>query len=1760
MSISGRTLICTDNKELSAQIEDILHNSEVTPEWIELEGKEKNEDFKSQIEKLKEAKTCLFIVKREKDTETKNQGIFMDFSMREVEEEALTSFEERLLYLESNNGIVELSKKEEEKLREIILDKEAGKVENLDKEERLLLRILEVIQVYANRGKKELAIEFCQESIEYMIDRHMHKGGEDTHIWNLEDRLACLYWHGDNSRKRNLQIVQEKYVKILEKIRKPARWRRGVMRCSNNAAYMFELQKQYTEAEKFYKQAEEYARLAFESDERIRSIQYTRANILRLLGNYNEAEMIYEEGRKQEENILQELYGLALTQFEYGKYEQAIGNFNAFCERIEGNLEKYMEWIVCKEMVASSCYNLKRYKKAKEMYEAILVIKEAAPPGLFYLEDRFQTMYNLALSYKELQERENLKNMYLKIRKLVEDYKKEEDLKHKEWEKRQLNTIEDAIEREQGAFDENFSSLAELIKPYSTSEDLAKIRNLLERLLKNEKFKKEADASESYDTKVGVRGQSSSPQLEELKRSPEGFKMRLLVEMTIADSYRAECTYDKAAELYLNIIEEVNKIRAQRMFEGLLRPLLQEFYTIAKRCYYRLIKMYMSEGNLKEIENYLNGIINKEMEQQKIQSERTRQIRVDLFYTYIFYGMIERAKEQYKKISGGSGEGKSVKDFAGQEWFFNIKDRLYTVSELYKKLEGLYGDIPRPENADPSLDQHWKREEEEEMQEKRATILKDSDQLSMRGVIEEERMLMEMLREKGSDIEKIRKTGEGMQILRAMIRENRGEISRELEELDIEKNQELDMNKYQKDTDGFLKGYIEFLKSEEEKEEQAWKDKEMWAERRLIERRFAEIYGKQKMYKEAEALYLYNLRLAVEDEREGAVTTVRRGLASLYYDQGKYRKAEELYKVVLRHQEKKLSNIHPDLNLTRYSLSKVFEAQKRYTEAVALLELSVESFACFFGEKHPFTLKKRKELSTLSSNQRKHERLVEAPKETSISTEMTHEENSRDTFALEDRVKDAIVFLRDRRNIKDVLRRDAEIEGLPSDGQSISADEGMEIVEKEENTELNYIMSAIFDQVLWYYDKTGKESYRERVLESILREPWAVNNQYKRVELAEEYSKQQRYLKVIRLYYETILSEKGVIESIDGNLNYIDDAVIMRVLQLLSNAYIMLDLKKKDLNYIDHGIRRMISHVESGLGFTNLRGIMKVNENLNRGYLSLKKYVQSSLRKNNRSAKTQFGIKNFLEIRQFDARITPITCLFGDNLSGKTVIVKVLHACQNWLYEDINIQEKKMEQSKDSYLWYLYQKMKEEGDENREMEEGEEIQILEMKDFFDEKLKEMIEYQIHSIPIYFVDKIEKPNKALGEFWQKIVKRDICTEFYGSNFFFDCKVSLYKEEENVKTKVELEWKNIEGLRLRVENNIAQLRIDVKESDNKTENTFFYYMFKKKNDDETNALPYNKGLPTRFFVDDMTMASLKVCVTNILFECTPFVFFEGKSITVPAHRTGLSIALPAISKATLFEKKAISVSQGDLEFIRFIQSYTQEESTTNVKNQIVNDKKSANKKIADKIGEAFSKIDTMNVQLNYKRDEISITFGEKEEGDTKTAQEVATSSLSLAPLNIYVKELIRWLEKDNKDETRMPPTTILYDEPEISLHPDHIVKLFEFVFYMYEELRGRNIPWSFVCITHSPMILEIMRNKAVNLFPDSVNLEDQFSPILLERENGQFVGRQMNIKEGKYEENPYADADWKRNKISIAREKAIGDIEKTIESSVEMFYQT
>ena len=341
-------------------------------------------------------------------------------------------------------------------------------------------------------------------------------------------------------------------------------------------------------------------------------------------------------------------------------------------------------------------------------------------------------------------------------------------------------------------------------------------------------------------------------------------------------------------------------------------------------------------------------------------------------------------------------------------------------------------------------------------------------------------------------------------------------------------------------------------------------------------------------------------------------------------------------------------------------------------------------------------------------------------------------------------------------------------------------------------------------------------------------------------------------------------------------------------------------------------------------------------------------------------------------------------------------------------------------------------------------------------------------------------------------------------------FFDSKVLVYEENGEIKLDVSIDWKKIKQLSLKIEEGVIQLRMDIE--DEKEQLTLYYYIAKQEDEvtwlehRETWLVPFYNYSPTQFFVKDMNRANILTCITNILFECTPFVFFEGRSVVFPAHRSGLSIVFPAIMKLANIGQESEYISQVDTDFINFINSantyfvpslhfqttfyedqfyattdkirelYFRITERRNGQANIGVEKSFINSKILKNIRKLFSEIEPMEVEITRNNEaEVHIIFRGKHAEEDKSPHEVATYSLSVMPLNIYL-ELLRWWLDGNVNKQYLLrldkfPTTILYDEPETSLSPNSIVSLFELLFTMYEKLRERNIPLRFVFISHS-----------------------------------------------------------------------------------------
>ena len=218
-----------------------------------------------------------------------------------------------------------------------------------------------------------------------------------------------------------------------------------------------------------------------------------------------------------------------------------------------------------------------------------------------------------------------------------------------------------------------------------------------------------------------------------------------------------------------------------------------------------------------------------------------------------------------------------------------------------------------------------------------------------------------------------------------------------------------------------------------------------------------------------------------------------------------------------------------------------------------------------------------------------------------------------------------------------------------------------------------------------------------------------------------------------------------------------------------------------------------------------------------------------------------------------------------------------------------------------------------------------------------------------------------------------------------------------------------------------------------------------------------------------------------------------------------------------------------------------------------------------KVYEQIRELFSIIEPMTIATKTIDNGIGadIVFEDKQTGIKKSPQEVATYSLSVMPLNVYLEVLKLWLEgaaeKGFLFKANKFPTTILYDEPEISLSPIHIVKLFDLLFALYEKLRERNIPSSFALISHSSDVLEVLTNKTVSLH-NNEKIVDYYNIIKLQKDsNGSYIGKQFPLRDGgAYKENPYLEADKRQHQIAMDRRQVVRERKKS-KPKVDLFFK-
>ena len=645
MNNSNKVLVFTEKEGLDERIKEALQQVGI----FRFERVKKgNENVQSQIEKIESADICFFVIERDKQDISQEHEGFMCFSIDEIEEDLLISYEREVVFLRYDSQADTLTLLKKEKIGRLDgkkREKNENDPDEANMKDRLLLRILYMIESYVGAGSYEAAITFCKEGIKYMKDNK-----EETSMRDLEDRLACLYWEEERESSEKYRDVLRIYQGIINNVKEPSKWLRGIIRCRNNAAYIYKLLNKYTQAELNYKKAREYAD-KFESDEKIKLIDLSMAGVLRILGNYDQAEEVYKRQDRQDE--LKTMYGLSLVYLEQEEYLKAKESFSRVYEKLKTHFGKsHPKTIACKEKLSFTHYALQEYKEAKENYEEILEIREKEVPR--NIEEEIQTMYYLALVYTKLKELEKIRGISEKILMLLstqsKKYDREQDIDGKDKVYNQLEEIEEIIKnkREGDAF---FNKLLKAIDRYRTEEELAKIGELLKRVLED------IDSREKY-----VR-----------------YMNKLEVRGALARLYRVQKDFENAEKQYEELVELLERSHGSSSSE-------------AERYRNYLIRLYQAQGKLDEAEEVAKRRL---QEQEKIESSESWKVidaKIDLVYIYMMHGKEKEAEELYDTIYNSLDPVDylvSRLDERNQKYHL-LTIELYKFQKKYQELQQIY--------------------------------------------------------------------------------------------------------------------------------------------------------------------------------------------------------------------------------------------------------------------------------------------------------------------------------------------------------------------------------------------------------------------------------------------------------------------------------------------------------------------------------------------------------------------------------------------------------------------------------------------------------------------------------------------------------------------------------------------------------------------------------------------------------------------------------------------------------------------------------------------------------------------------------------------------------------------------------------------------------------------------------------------------------------------------------------------------------------
>ena len=534
-------------------------------------------------------------------------------------------------------------------------------------------------------------------------------------------------------------------------------------------------------------------------------------------------------------------------------------------------------------------------------------------------------------------------------------------------------------------------------------------------------------------------------------------------------------------------------------------------------------------------------------------------------------------------------------------------------------------------------------------------------------------------------------------------------------------------------------------------------------------------------------------------------------------------------------------------------------------------------------------------------------------------------------------------------------------------------------------------------------------------------------------------------------------------------------------------------------------------------------------------------------------------IENFLKIKRFETQIVPIIGLYGKNQVGKSTIAKLMYALQD------QYGEFSRKNSQSIYMGFISPEEQSElnSDISPKLHLDKKRWIYpiskEVIDYYSEKAKEVVFNQIATIPKYFI------SETAGEYaWNTLIPE-------GKKCVISTETSICNIKAQISRDVPLSRRKGDIYSVNIEQKFKSLRANIKLSSLDGKNltdpmqSDFYSTLMLTNKAALNMklsiLAKSEGKPK-----DFSFAPLKIVRRGDdwhLHDKLPFLrntrnlkltkvlplliryllnrfFSKYYSITIfPNHTSpqiipsnrGLYTLFSSVIRETLSVESIISdITLVERNYLNLrkkrLSEYKNKREEKSDSNDNVENEEKVLKLLHDIQGELV-----LQVHEGKRSDDSKMVFYNSKLNQKCDQSSLASSVITTADLNLFLDDF-------------PPKGLLIYEEPEINLHPKFIAELCKLLATLHTtSADNKNESFSLIFTTHSDYFM----NYLLVYLAQHYSLEEissHYNVILLEEDDSSFTtSRTIEIGQRGFEANLYnsVDVDLFNSQMTLWKDK-------------------